>query len=589
MPKYRIETNQGNFEIEADREPTMAEVQAHLSGGQQPGQPTNHAAQSTAAEPWKPYFNSREEFEAAKQRQATEDVERVGSKAKMAGQALGSATMKVGLPAAAIAAAPFSGGASLAALGFASGAAGEYLGNQIAGEETTLGGALSAGIATTLPVGPVAGFRQVATEGAKQGLANLTSSVVQTAFDQQRLPTSDEAVSSFGMGALSPVIGKAMGSSASGALPDVSIDRGVQQGMYDNIAAMRKLGVKDAKGRLVKSVVVDPGAVKDRTPSIAKGLSGRASFAQDASIYNADAIQAAARESVKLSPEARPLSPDDIKGVIESGWEPYQTISAIQKQAKTQLADLEKQALRASGGHGSAIEADSPEFRRMADPLRLAAAADVDALKLARIKASAEMDGIHNRDPKASYEAFQGYVQQAEQLEDIIEQAAKASGDEKLLARLKEARKTIARGYNLKNATSLNGITDIRKLKKQMEAGAPLDGNLKTLALFADAVDKDVVPINRTGDPQLNGLNNEAAAVGTAVSPTTGWMARGLPLIGEWARKKVLAPDFQNKMFRQTRDHRMNTFLQGISRFSTMSTGRANPFLPQPTDVQLPQ
>ena len=36
---------------------------------QQPGQPANHAAQSTAAEPWKPYFNSREEFEAAKQRQ----------------------------------------------------------------------------------------------------------------------------------------------------------------------------------------------------------------------------------------------------------------------------------------------------------------------------------------------------------------------------------------------------------------------------------------------------------------------------------------------------------------------------------------
>ena len=35
MPKYRIETNQGNFEIEADREPTMEEVQAHLSGGQQ--------------------------------------------------------------------------------------------------------------------------------------------------------------------------------------------------------------------------------------------------------------------------------------------------------------------------------------------------------------------------------------------------------------------------------------------------------------------------------------------------------------------------------------------------------------------------
>ena len=59
MPKYRIETNQGNFEIEADREPTMEEVQAHLSGGQQPGQPANHAAQSTAAEPWKTYFNSR--------------------------------------------------------------------------------------------------------------------------------------------------------------------------------------------------------------------------------------------------------------------------------------------------------------------------------------------------------------------------------------------------------------------------------------------------------------------------------------------------------------------------------------------------
>lgn len=38
-----------------------------------PGAPVNKLAQSTAAEPWKPYFNSKEEFEAAQAQQRTTD------------------------------------------------------------------------------------------------------------------------------------------------------------------------------------------------------------------------------------------------------------------------------------------------------------------------------------------------------------------------------------------------------------------------------------------------------------------------------------------------------------------------------------
>ena len=535
--------------------------------------------------PYSPYFKTKAEYDAAVQRQATENPESLASKAKMAGQALLSGALRVGLPAAAVAAAPATGGASLAAIGGAAGAAGEYLGAKVAGETPTVGNVVAGGITgAVLPGASVAraGIGGMAKEGLKMAATNLGAKAIQSGIDQKPMTTED-AIGAVAGGMAAPLMARGVAAIGDKAgLGREAIDRGVQADIYDAVHAMLGIGVKDRAGRLIKSVVVDPGSIKDRTPSLWKGLSGRASFGQEASIYNADAVQAGAREGIGLSAEARPVSRETIGQVIRDAYAPYQKISAMQKTAKAKLAELERQNLTESAGHGAAVQADSPEFNKLADPLRVQAAADVDALKLARVNASREMDKIHGQSPDASYEKYLGYRKQADDIEQAIEEAAKTVGDPKLLKQLQQSRTRIAQGYDLMAATDLSGIVDARKLGAMMRNGVPLSGNLEKIARFADAVKSDAVPINKVGDPALNGLNNELSGVAIANHPVTGIFAKGVPLVGQFARKQVLSPSFQDKMLATTRENRINAFMQGMARFGSNYAGREadNIFMP---------
>lgn len=147
------------------------------------GGPTVAPVQSAKPNPYA--GASRAELLAAQQGIIDNDPESFKSKAGMFGRALGSATLKIGLPAAAVTLAPVTGGGSLAALGAVSGIAGEYLGNKVAGEDTTPGGLASAGIVNALPGGSLvnAGLGQVAKQGAKYALTNVAAKEAQSLLD----------------------------------------------------------------------------------------------------------------------------------------------------------------------------------------------------------------------------------------------------------------------------------------------------------------------------------------------------------------------------------------------------------------------
>jgi hypothetical protein len=567
MATYQIETNQGTFEIDADREPTPQDIEAYMASrdsmaNQAPADvPLSMIPVPT---PWGGKFNPIE---------AAQTVKNMGLEA---GGAAGGQALGVGTGPLAPVAVP------------ALGAVGGFLGN-VAGQLTTPGKDFSWGeaggafVAGSVPGASLAkaGGKVLVKEGLKAAATNYGAKATETLIDRGELPSAGEAMMATGAGAVAPVIGKVSGK-AMGS-PETAINRGVQADIYDSIAEMQKLGVKDGRGRVIKSVVVDPGSVHDKTPSAAKLFAGRAALNQEASVMNADAINAAAREAIGLSAEARPLSRETIKAVINEAYEPYSKIQAIQKQAKAQLATLEKQALTEASGHGAQLQMDSPEFHRMADPLRVQAAADVDQLKLSRINAHREMEKIHAQAPDASYDKFRAYKDEAEAISDAIEKAAELSGDKDLLKRLKASRVRIASSYNLMNAVSLNGIVDARKLASQMEHGAPLSGNLQKLARFADAVSKDVIPINRAGDPNINQLTGQIGFGATAVNPSTGVLALGMPFVGRKARERLLADEFQRNMFATKRENPVNRFMENLGRLGTMTAGRSV-FLPEPVE-----
>jgi hypothetical protein len=569
MATYQIETNQGTFEIDADREPTPQDIEAYMASRDSMANQASADIPLSAIElptPWGGTFNPVD---------AAQTVKNMGLEA---GGAAGGQVLGAGTGPLAPVAVPLLGGV------------GSTLGNVAAqlttpGKDFSWGEAGGAFVAGTVPGASLAkaGGKELVKAGAKAAAMNYGAKAAETVIERGELPTTGESVMAVGAGLAAPVVSKAAGK-AFGS-PEAPVTRGVQEDIYASIAEMQKLGVKDGRGRVIKSVVVDPGSIHDKTPSVAKLFAGRAALNQEASVMNADAINAAAREAIGLSADARPLSRETIKSVINEAYEPYQKIQAIQKQAKAQLATLEKQALTEASGHGAHLQMDNPDFHRLADPLRVQAAADVDALKLARIGAHREMEKIHSQAPDASYDKFRAYKDEAEALSDAIEKAAELSGDKDLLKRLKASRVRIAQGYNLMNAVSLNGIVDARKLASQMSAGAPLSGNLEKLARFADAVSKDVIPINRAGDPNINQLTGQIGLSAAAVNPQTGLLALGMPFFGKKARERLLADDFQQNMFLTKRENPVNRFMENLGRIGTMKAGRSV-FLPEPVETQ---
>jgi len=533
MPKYRIETNQGNFEIEADREPTMEEVQAHLSGGQQPGQPANHAAQSTAAEPWKPYFNSREEFEAAKQRQATEDVESVGSKAKMAGQALGSAALKVGLPAAAVALAPVTGGASLAAIGGVSGVAGEYLGAKVAGEEASMADMTSNGVASMIPGANMAKATVggMVREGVKQGLGNLASATTYSAFNQEGLPSGAEALMAFGGGMAAAPASRFLGGEGRSLNAQQS-----NMKMRDEVhRAWRAAGGK-----------VDPASVGSSVPGV-QTMAGKEGMKQVLSEENAPIITKLIREELG-TPGTAPISVKDLKKIREDAGKSYEAVAKLSKQA----------------------------------------ASDLENLRQARFNAQELGQSFKTTGNPAGRQPWLDAKRVAQNLEDLIEKHATDAGKPELVEQLKKDRKRIAQSYDVQTALNpSNGQVDAHVLALGYD-GENMTGNLKLVADVGNNFSDYVIEPSRIGAPGVSRLGAYNMAQGMAHGSPAGFLSAGIPMLDKPARRFLLSDTIQNWAARNPVDKLPESVRQAMVRFSTLSAGR-KVAAPTPTDGFLPE
>lgn len=187
MPTYRVETNQGVFEIEADREPTAADVQSYLSQQVKPGSITPEEASKQGmiaagraagvAAPGAGVVASMIEDPRAATAMGV----------RMAGPAIGQAA---GAPLA-----PFTGGASVPALGGLFGIGSEALASFIEGKPVTKGSLTAAGITGMVPGSSMAGAgaKTLAKEGTKLAAANLAATTAKTLGDENRIPTAQEA------------------------------------------------------------------------------------------------------------------------------------------------------------------------------------------------------------------------------------------------------------------------------------------------------------------------------------------------------------------------------------------------------------
>lgn len=356
--------------------------------------------------------------------------------------------------------------------------------------------------------------------------------------------------------AISPLVGKVAGRAMGIVDPEdaarlsVGMDALATKEAREQIKRARQYSLTDATGE-TRRLKIDPtvAAVRNDDDLLMKIAGGKTALGQQVAKENVPVFQGMAQKDLGLKETGAGIMPAQIEIAREKFYEPYGKIRQIQAQAKDQLAKLEREVLGKADGLSAAeaarraeLEA-SPEFQRMAKPLRIQAAADVDALRKARGDASKKMQQYLQSDGKdvAALEEYKVLKDAAEAMEGKIDDAARLSDDPALLERLGKARAGIARSHNYEDAIGPDGILNPQALRLMDKAGVPLGGYAKEIADFAHNARSNAVELSRIGDPNANAAGGLAGAHAMVTSPKTGGIAAAIPYARNKARAMLLS------------------------------------------------
>lgn len=325
----------------------------------------------------------------------------------------------------------------------------------------------------------------------------------------------------------------------------------------EQIKRARQYELVDATGER-RRLKVDPTipAVRNDEDMLMKIAGGKTALGQQVAKENVPVFQGMAQKDLGLKETGSGITMAQIKDAREAFYEPYSKIRQIQSQARDQLAKLEAEVLGPSNGLSPAMAARraeieaGPEFQRMARPLRIQAAADVDLLRKTRGDASKKMQQYLQSDGKdvAALEDYKALREAVEAMETKIDDAARLSDDPGLLERLGKSRAGIARSHNYEDAIGPDGIVNPQALRLMDKAGVPLGGHAKEIAEFAHNARGNAVELSRIGDPNANAAGGLAGAHAMATSPKTGGIAAAIPYLRNKARARLLSEGRQAEL-----------------------------------------
>lgn len=427
-------------------------------------------------------------------------------------------------------------------LGAVGGAIGEGVAQSMEDEPMrigAIGGAALSGAILGKPLSPSSTVREVATEGGKYAAANVAESTVGSLYDRGELPSTGEVAADVVAGGLG-----AKGAQILSQVPDFSA--AARQTERQRMMKMRN----DAFKAVQKEGIVLPPHELGEGSDIIASIGGKAALSQDSSIRQAPAWQRMVREDLGLSKEALPISRNDLKNLREDLAAPYKELDVIHKESKKQLEERLSALSKISDPREAEIIADSTAMRESLAILEKWTGADVEALKKARNRAQNAFDSFKKGDPNA-YEPWQAAKAEAAAIEQAIEDAALSLGDDKLLNRLRDSRKKIAQSYTVEEALNpATGLVDPAVFGKQLDFGEPLTGNLKKIADFQLAFNRDAVEATRVPNPNVNNLGSMnslqqasrgdlAGGVGAVVGSTMGKPVRSY-LLSDFVQKGLL-------------------------------------------------
>lgn len=319
-------------------------------------------------------------------------------------------------------------------------------------------------------------------------------------------------------------LGKVLGRSVSGAqTPEVAA----------SVKAARDLGY-----------VIPPTQAKPSLGNrLLEGLSGKISTAQNASARNAGVTNELARKAIGASE----LSDEGLSAVRAEANKAYDALASVGEfkvddAFRAGLSKIQPQTIPGTKNADVSGLVETLSIQQKFD-----AQATINTVKQLRF------DGFANKiAPDPTKRALgQAQLKAAGELEGLIERNLKASGQDGLLDAFKQARQVLAKTHTVEKALNkASGNVDASVLRRELEKGKPLSGELKSIAEFAQRFPKAAQSVEKMGSlPQTSPL--DWAAVGSLAAlmgePTAMLGVAARPL----ARSAALSPMVQDRLIQE--------------------------------------
>jgi hypothetical protein len=287
-------------------------------------------------------------------------------------------------------------------------------------------------------------------------------------------------------------------------------------------------------GFQVPSSAVNPNP--SLTQSILESIGGKAATKQQASGTNASATNAVARNVLGV-PADTPLSEQMLEDYRNQVAQPYRDVAALPAPIPPRTTGTPSGLSTLNATEPTAIpklNTDMPiggtaVFSGRAPQPQPPAEALHD-LKQARFDASALWKNFNRTGEVAIRDQAVAASAKVNSLEDYLESVAQTNGRQDLIPALRNARTKIAQSYDIENAMN-EGSGDIsaQKLGNMYHAGAPLSGDLQTVAKFARAFPGYTQPGTAAQGVGVSALSPYAAAFGATTGFQAGHAMAGIP------------------------------------------------------------
>lgn len=405
-------------------------------------------------------------------------------------------------------------------------------------------------VAATLPVGGVLARGASMIPGAAQKAAPLIEAIRTGGLSSGNMATraAGGAITGAGTAALTSPDNIAAGGAVGAALPSV-LGAGQRIGQVALNTAQKGVA---AGLRVPPSSVAPSGANR-----LLESVAGKQNAQQSMSFANQDRVNAIARESLGLAPDT-PLTAATLKNYASAqysqGYEPLKQIGMI--QAGKDFDDALSAAIQQYTGKGTIPATEKQEIINLVNSHRSAgfdAGDAINAIKTLREDASKAFragDGALGKANRALADAY----------ENEIGRNLAATGQTDLLNAYQSARQNLAKSFTIGNAIK-EGTGDVsaQKLGSELTKGKPLQGDMRTVAEFANAFPKAMQTTAQTGSP---GVHNLVPMLGAGIGGVGGFMSTqdpassagaatvgaALPFLLRSGANKALMSDTMQKM-----------------------------------------